>query len=91
MSKYMVWDFRCLDCNQVAEHYAKPDQAVSCPQCNGKTKRLISAPRIEITGKDPDFGTAYDKWERINKQKTAQDKAFYDRHGVNKMHHSYGS
>lgn len=88
----MYWDFRCSQCNTVFEDFVKPDiKQMDCPECLGVARRIISAPRIEITGKDPAFGTAYDKWERINKQKAAQDKAFYDRHGVDKKHHSYGS
>ncbi len=92
MSKFMFFDFRCEDCDKVIEEFVKPDVHVTeCPDCKGKTARLISAVRFQNDGKDPSLPGAYDKWQKVNAQKTAQDKAFYERHGVDKKHHSYGS
>ena len=91
MSKFMYFDFRCKVCDEVFEDFVKPDVLPSCPKCSGDTKRLISAPRIVGNGLDPSMPTAYAKWEKINKQKTAEDKKFYERHGVDKKHHSCGS
>ncbi len=87
----MYFDFRCKVCENVFERFVKPDKKVFCPKCAGSTKRLISAPRIVGNGLDPSMPTAYAKWEKINKQKTAEDKKFYERHGVDKKHHSVGS
>lgn len=92
MSKFMFFDFRCKECDHVFEGFVKPDVNPSCPKCEGETKRLISAVRFTCgDGKDPDFPTSYDKWEKVNRQKTAQDKKFHADHGVDKKHHSCGS
>lgn len=91
MSKFIYFDFRCKVCDHKFEDFVKPDANPSCPKCSGNTTRLISAPRLGGNGCDPSMPTAYAKWERINKQKTAEDKKFYERHGVDKKHHSYGS
>lgn len=91
MSKFMFFDFRCVACDIVEEHFVKPDFNPSCQRCGATMKRLISAVRVELDGKDPDFPTAYDKWAKTNKQKTEQDKKFYADHGVDKLHHFHGS
>ncbi len=59
--------------------------------CGGTTKRLISAPTLAIPGTDPDFPGEYEKWEKKRRAKAAEDKKFYDNHGTDKKHHSYGS
>ena len=93
MSKFIFFDFKCDPCNHVFEAFVKPDSKVSCPKCNQiPAPRLVSAPSIELGGgRDPDFPPAYDKWEKTNRQKTAQDRRFHAAHGVDKKHHSYGS
>ncbi len=81
----MFFDFRCQSqsCGAVSEAFVKPDtQETPCPECNFTSKRLISAPRIALSGIDPDFPSAYDKWERTQKQKRVIEKKHYDRHGV---------
>lgn len=87
----MFFDFRCLMCDHIFEDFVKPDAKPSCPRCSNETKRLISAPRISLPGTDPDFPGAYAKWEKTRRNKAAVDAKFYDRHGVDKKHHSYGS
>jgi putative FmdB family regulatory protein len=92
MSKFMYFDFRCLTCEHTFEDFVKPDVNPPCPECEGASKRIASAVRINCgDGKDPDFPSSYDKWQKTNKQKTAIDKKFYADHGVDKKHHSYGS
>lgn len=93
MSKFILYDWRCTECNTKFDALAKMDDlTIECPQCGADSKRLISAPTFNLgDGKDPDFPTAYDAWEKKNKQKVKQDKKFYDDHGVDKKHHSYGS
>jgi len=88
----MLFDFRCPGCG-VFEGFVKPDvRETPCPNCSTASTRLISAPRLDPKmGLDPDNPTAYDRWERVNKQKVAQDRAFYKEHGSDKKHHSYGS
>jgi putative FmdB family regulatory protein len=91
MSKFMYFDFRCLTCEHRFEDFVKPDVNPPCPECQSATDRLISTPRIELGGMDADFPSAYDKWEKTNKQKTAIDRKFFKEHGEDKKHHSYGS
>ena len=92
MSKFMFFNFRCIRCDYVTEEFVKPDiQYMSCPNCNSLTKRLISAPRIALPGTDSGFPGEYEKWEKKRRKKAAEDKKFYDNHGVDKKHHSYGS
>jgi len=91
MAKFMYFDFRCLRCKHKFEDFVKPDVTPSCPMCQGQTKRCISAPTVALSGTDPDFPGEYEKWERKRSKKAAEDKKFYDNHGVDKKHHSYGS
>ena len=91
LSKFMYFDFRCNDCSHTFEDLVKPDVNPSCPKCEGETKRLISAPTISLPGTDPGFPGEYEKWEKKRRKKAAEDKKFYDNHGADKKHHSYGS
>lgn len=91
MSKLLYFDFRCLTCDLKSELLVKPDAKPSCPSCGGDTKRLISAPTIRLSGTDPSFPGEYEKWDRKRIKKAREDKKFYDNHGVDKLHHSYGS
>ncbi len=91
MSKFILYDFRCTECQHKFEKLVKPDVLPPCPKCSNVTKRLISAPRIKLSGTDPSFPGEYAKWEKKRAKKAAEDKKFYERHGVDKMHHSVGS
>jgi len=92
MSKFMFFDFKCHTCGHEYEGFVKPDVLEEpCSQCGHTATRLVSAPRAELPGTDPAFPGAYDKWERVRKQKREIDKKFYKEHGVDKLHHSYGS
>lgn len=93
MSKLIMYEWRCLSCETKFDHLAKQEvRKTECPECGAEAKRLISTPRFDLGGgKDPDFPTAYDAWEKQNKEKTAQDKKFFEDHGADKKHHSYGS
>jgi putative FmdB family regulatory protein len=91
MSKFMFFDFRCKTCDHIFEDFVKPDVTPPCPKCDKETKRLISKPTINLPGTDPDFPGEYSKWEKKRRAKAAEDKKFYDNHGVDKKHHSYGS
>ncbi len=93
MSKLILYDWRCQSCNTKFEALEKMVTLErECPECGNVAKRLISAPRLDPKmGLDPSNTTAADRWARVNKQKTEQDKKFYEDHGVDKKHHSYGS
>ena len=88
----MFFDFDCPACGHAFEDFVKPDVlTTSCPECQSTAIRLISCPTIALSGTDPGFPGAYDLWEKKRKAKAAEDKKFYDKHGVDKKHHSYGS
>ena len=91
LSKFIFYDFRCLTCLHAFEDFVKPDVNPPCPKCEGVTKRLISAPTIALSGTDPAFPGAYEKWEKKRRAKAAEDAKFFDNHGADKKHHSYGS
>ena len=92
MSKFTLYDFRCPQCGLKFEGFVKPDVRIApCPKCDVPAARLISAPTLKIPGNDPAFPGEYDKWEKKRRKKAAEDKKFYDNHGVDKKHHSYGS
>jgi predicted nucleic acid-binding Zn ribbon protein len=91
MSKFMYFDFKCATCAATVEMFVKPDFTPICEKCGSELKRLISAPCIKLPGTDPSFPGEYSKWEKKRRTKAAEDKKFYDKHGVDKMHHSYGS
>lgn len=88
-----MYEWRCKDCSHKYDELAKSDVKVGvCPECGAESKRLISTPNFDPKmGLDPDFSTFGDKWARTTRQKSNQDKKFYDDHGVDKKHHSYGS
>ena len=91
MSKFIFYDFRCLECEHKFEALVKPDDNPPCPKCLSFTKRLISAPTLAIPGTDPGFPGEYEKWEKKRRKKASEDKTFYDNHGTDKLHHSVGS
>ena len=93
MSKFTLYDWLCQSCDLKFEQLEKPDvYTTECPDCTGHAKRLISSPRLDPKmGLDPSNPSAYERWARVNKQKTEQDKKFFEKHGVDKKHHSYGS
>jgi putative FmdB family regulatory protein len=93
MSKFIFFEFRCQKCAQKFSDLVKPDvQEAPCPECGEIGKRVLSTGKGMFSdGMDTDMGTDYDRWERQNKQKVAQDKKFYKEHGADKKHHSVGS
>jgi len=92
VSKFTYYDFRCETCKTKWQTLVKPDvYTIPCVACGKPAKRLISAPTISLPGTDPAFPGAYDKWEKKQRTKQAEDKKFHDEHGSDKKHHSYGS
>ena len=91
MSKLILYDWRCPTHGRFERLAKSSVKLTTCPECDQASVRLISAPRIALSGTDPDFPRAYAKWEKTRKQKEVQDKKCYDNHGKDKMLHSYGS
>lgn len=91
MSKLILYDWRCPTHGRFERLAKSSEQSIECDECGQASVRLISAPRIALSGTDPDFPRAYAKWDKTRKQKETQDKKFYADHGTDKKHHSYGS
>ena len=87
MAKFMFFDFRCTNCGTIFEDFVKPDvHERPCSECSSSAKRCISTPAISLPGNDPDFPGAWDKWAKQNKQKVAQDRDHFQKHGVDPSH-----
>ena len=90
MSKHIYHTFRCekLSCGVKFEELVSPLVTLMyCTTCSSAAHRIMSAPGFNLgRGIDPDFPTAYDKWEKRQKQKRENEKKLYDRHGVDKTY-----
>jgi putative FmdB family regulatory protein len=86
MSKFILFDFRCLSCNNVFDDMVKPNvYEAPCPECgSSNVTRLMSAPRLDPRmGLDPEGNpTMGDKWAKIRKDRARQEKAHYEKHGT---------
>lgn len=77
MSKLILFDFVCEDCDNTTEDLVDPKvNVIKCPVCSGQSKRLPSAGKIayRLMGVDPSFPTAGDKWGRMQEQKARAEK-----------------
>ncbi|KKN23892.1 hypothetical protein LCGC14_0900340 [marine sediment metagenome] len=84
MSKFMFFDFRCQKCGEKFAGFVKPDIRITPCNCGGEGRRLISSPTIALSGTDPAFTTAYDKWARVQQNKRKIDAKHYANHGEDK-------
>jgi len=93
MAKLIYFDFRCTSCGLKFDDLVPSDtESIPCTDCGEDATRCISVVRFDPKmGLDPDFATFGADWEKKNRQKTQQDKKFYEEHGTDKKHHSYGS
>lgn len=65
MSKLMMFDFQCTECEKVFEDLVSSDtEELPCLACKGNSKRLVAAARLDWLhmGLDPAFPTAYERW-----------------------------
>lgn len=66
-----LYDFYCVDCGSTHEELVEgtPD-FVTCPKCEGESRRCVSAPNIgwiKMAGRKPGhFPTADDRWARAH-------------------------
>ena len=82
MSKLILYDWRCTECNLKYEGMAKMVELKgTCPECGSESKRLISTPRITLDGTDDAFSTAYDKWGKIHEDEHKRNKKMEAEHG----------
>jgi putative FmdB family regulatory protein len=69
----LLFDFQCECGNKFEKLVPYGTETVSCTECDGMAKKLLSCPRIALDGTDPAYPTAWDKWEKKRKQKMAQE------------------
>ena len=85
MSKSIYHTFRCdgEDCGIKFEELVSPSVTLTiCTTCSSEAHRIMSAPGFNLgNGLDPAFPTAYDKWEKTQAQKRANEKKHYAEHG----------
>jgi putative FmdB family regulatory protein len=83
MSKFMVFEFYCEDCNKIFDGFVKPDKhEESCPNCKAMCHRVVSSPRLDMRmGVDPDFSTMADKWDKMHNQGRKIDEKRAEEHG----------
>lgn len=65
-----LYDFRCDDCDHVAEKLTHPcTHHVECPVCGGRMMRQIATPTIKLEGITGAFPTAHDHWANVREQR----------------------
>jgi len=71
-----IYEYECTKCGNISEHLVPMkfrDNTQECPECSSPTVVIISAPQIRLEGISGDFPSAYDRWEKVRKQKHAQE------------------
>lgn len=71
-----MYDYVCPDCD---EHYEAMNSIANretseCPNCHSTGKRIPSATRCKLDGTSGDFPGEHMRWERVRKQKMAQER-----------------
>lgn len=77
MSKLILFDFQCTDCDKLAEELVRSDvHEISCPECGGKALRQISGTHLDyrLGVQSSSFPTLADKWARMQVEKSRTDK-----------------
>lgn len=86
MSKLIIFEFRCSDCNTVFTELVRPDvYAASCPDCEGTGNRIVSAARIDwqAFAKGPNASEpAVDKWDKMRRKKMEIEQQKLKDHGT---------
>lgn len=85
MSKLMLFDFVCQQCDHVFEDMVHPHiHEAPCPKCAATASRQISAPRIDRSaialtpGASPESIAHFD---RIHRERKQIEERTYERHG----------
>jgi len=86
-----LYDFRCLECEYQFEHklpIPKRNRAVACPECKGKTKRLVLGTKnwsfAEGWRQESSRSNSY--FENAEKCRLARQKKSLEQH-AEKMHY----
>lgn len=67
------YEFQCPD-DGVFEEYTEYTKQYACPKCGKLADKIISTPRISLEGVTGDFPGATMKFDRIHRQKLAQER-----------------
>lgn len=62
-----IFQFKCTECEEVFDEYTKYKQETTCPYCQSKADKIISAPRVKLEGITGAFPGAAMKWERMHR------------------------
>lgn len=86
MSKLIYFDFRC-EAGHKFTLLVRPNVQQTVCDCLEPAHRILSAATINCGGgTDPDFPTAYSKWEKSQRGKRADEKKWFDNHGEDRFY-----
>ena len=62
----ILYDFKCAECGEVSEHFAKiATKTVQC-DCGGEAVKIITPVRFKLEGVSGHFPSAAMKWDRVH-------------------------
>lgn len=67
------YEFQCSE-HGVFEEYLEYTKQTPCPTCGKLADKIISTPRISLEGVTGDFPGAAMKFDRVHRQKLAQER-----------------
>ena len=86
MSKLIYFDFRCHNGHKMTL-FVKSDVKVATCGCGAPARRILSAAKIDCGGgRDPDFPTAYDAWEKRQRGKVQDEKKWLTETGEDRFY-----
>jgi hypothetical protein len=68
-----IFEFACPE-GHITERLVDSEQRTVLCRCFAEAERIVSAPRVNLEGITGAFPGAYDKWERVRKEKLAQER-----------------
>jgi len=76
MSKLLMFDWRCNDCDRKFEGLAKSSETTrTCKHCGSTAHRIVSPVRLDWRmGVDSSMPTMADKWARMHTEKAKIEK-----------------
>lgn len=69
-----IFEFECPE-GHISEHLVDSEVRLwTCPVCSKVSARTVSAPQVKLEGITGSFPGAYDRWERVRKEKLAVER-----------------
>jgi putative FmdB family regulatory protein len=71
-----IYVYEC-DSKHRAEHLCKiaeRDTPHTCQECAGEMRRVLTTVQFKLEGITGDFPTAYDKWDKVHREKLSQEQ-----------------